>query len=606
MLDKLKLFNKEKQQQQNAANAAAAAASNKTQQLQQSKRTSSSSGFSSARSERSDSSLSLNDGHISQIKPPTMSVTTQRAAKESKISTKQSKLLASASLNVLQKKEQSKSTKLEKKEKSPARMRDESGSATMGRIAKAPRGCEKNSAKTASKTSLNSKAEAKAEQKLELRSESKLSLMMPTPKVLGSPSGTGLPKPIAAIKGTSKLPQQQQDLQRTIKSSNSSSNINVLKHENDDSGAQQPTMESSATAKLKNSQMKHHHHQEVSRNMYQQQQQQLLEHREQQQQESIEQQQQQQLQQQLLKKQQQQSFVKPLTILMETAQNKSSTHQQQKQKNLEQQQMQLHQLHHEQRQLQQQLQQQQQQQHELQQQLHEQQQQQQKQQQQQQQQQEQQHQQQKNLEKLNGPFYANTANATGIQNRVLPPKSATQSLSFTMEKQTQQLQQRHLQQLQQQQQFLKYHTIPSKLPPISSNIIYEEDQKPPDAVQPMRPLLRGYNSHVTLPTRGVRGGGAQQHFLSNDYGDPDLGGGQSGYCSDGDAIRSSNSSRFGAGSSARLTANRRYTADIDNGYLSEGSVGIGGLAASSSGSHGKHFLSMMRARTQLPTTIEER
>lgn len=151
----------------------------------------------------------------------------------------------------------------------------------------------------------------------------------------------------------------------------------------------------------------------------------------------------------------------------------------------------------------------------------------------------------------------------------------------------------------------KFHTIPSKI----VGTIYEskEEQLPPMAAQsasaaassvlPMRPLLRGYNSHVTLPTRGTRGG--QQHHPHQSYLDfceSDLG---QGYCSDGDALR--------VGSS---TSSSRYH-DIDNGYLSEGSSGLSGSGSGSGSagagvSHGKHFLSMMRARTQLPTTIEER
>jgi len=128
MLDKLKLFNKEKQQ--NAVNAASVASKSQIQ----SKRTSSSSGFSSARSERSDSSLSLNDGHGSQLKPPSISVSSQKPQPK----TKQSKLLAAQ-----QKKDQTnKATKLDKKEKSPARSlhKEESGnesrSSTMGRTGK--------------------------------------------------------------------------------------------------------------------------------------------------------------------------------------------------------------------------------------------------------------------------------------------------------------------------------------------------------------------------------------------------------------------------------------------------------------------------------------
>lgn len=116
----------------------------------------------------------------------------------------------------------------------------------------------------------------------------------------------------------------------------------------------------------------------------------------------------------------------------------------------------------------------------------------------------------------------------------------------------------------------KFNTVPSKL---MNGVIFEEEKQM--TVMPMRPLLRGYNSHVTLPTRGTRG----QHLVQ-EYCD-DMA--QGGYCSDGDALRKAS----GPGV--------RYT-DIENGYMSEGDGGV----------HGRQVLSMMRSRTQLPTTIEER
>jgi hypothetical protein len=117
----------------------------------------------------------------------------------------------------------------------------------------------------------------------------------------------------------------------------------------------------------------------------------------------------------------------------------------------------------------------------------------------------------------------------------------------------------------------KYNTVPTKPATTNDNIIYEQDEKP-NAVQPMRPLLRGYNSHVTLPIRGARG----QHTMMTEYSDEM---GQQGYCSDGDALRK---------------IPTRYSDVIENGYLSEG------------GTPTKHFMSLLRARSQLPTTIEER
>ncbi|XP_030381243.1 protein sickie-like [Scaptodrosophila lebanonensis] len=486
MLDKLKLFNKEKQQ--NAANAAAAV--NKTQI--QSKRTSSSSGFSSARSERSDSSLSLNDGNNSQIKPPSISVSVNKALQ--KHNTKQSKLLAAQ-----QKKEQSKASKLDKKEKSPARSLhkeelqqsgNESRSSTMGRTAKnsLPRGiaAEKNTAKTSSKSSLHSK------------SDSKSSLNVPSNqiKAVQSPSGTGLPKPIAAIKGTSKLPQPG-DSNKSLRLSGSTSQheLMLLKREPSDISSQ-GTQTNNISAEQS-------------------------------------------------------------TVPTSTSNNTSP--------------------------------------HIL-----------------------------KAMPPPSPPYYANSLpptlshishaggylsepstpqHSTYGGSRLPPPKSALSAprkLEYNAGP--------HIlaspgarSPLQRTPNSApntptaspsKFHTIPSKI----VGTIYEskEEQLPPSAgdegrlgVLPMRPLLRGYNSHVTLPTRGARGGAQQHHqpYMA-DFCETELG---QGYCSDGDALRVGNSANAG-----------RYH-DIDNGYLSEGSSGLG-----TNHSHGKHFLSMMRARTQLPTTIEER
>lgn len=131
---------------------------------------------------------------------PSISVGAQKAPPPK---TKQSKLLAAQ-----QKKDQTNNkARLDKKEKSSARSlnkdKDESGnesrSSTMGRTSKSSGlargigGVEKNTPKTASKSSLHSKSDSRSSLK--------------APQLLQSPSGTGLPKPIAAIKGTSKLPQ---------------------------------------------------------------------------------------------------------------------------------------------------------------------------------------------------------------------------------------------------------------------------------------------------------------------------------------------------------------------------------------------------------------
>ncbi|XP_055681373.1 protein sickie isoform X4 [Lutzomyia longipalpis] len=110
----------------------------------------------------------------------------------------------------------------------------------------------------------------------------------------------------------------------------------------------------------------------------------------------------------------------------------------------------------------------------------------------------------------------------------------------------------------------KFHTVPSK------QSLGEEEK--PVAVVPMRPLLRGYNSHVTLPTRGSR---SHRQFIVQGLTEELT---NQGYCSDSDGLKSLSS---------------KYM-EIDNGYLSEG------------GSPGKHLMSVIRQRQMLPTTIEER
>lgn len=121
----------------------------------------------------------------------------------------------------------------------------------------------------------------------------------------------------------------------------------------------------------------------------------------------------------------------------------------------------------------------------------------------------------------------------------------------------------------------KFNTIPSKLNGNGGSnqmatTIFEED-KQQGVMIPLRSIMRNYNSHVTLPTRGVRGG---QHLVNGYYEEN-----SHGYCSDGDALRKTPI---------------RYT-DVENGYLSEGGAVTN-----------PHFMSIFRNRPQLPTTIEER
>uniref|UniRef100_A0A182Q5T3 Protein sickie n=1 Tax=Anopheles farauti TaxID=69004 RepID=A0A182Q5T3_9DIPT len=154
----------------------------------------------------------------------------------------------------------------------------------------------------------------------------------------------------------------------------------------------------------------------------------------------------------------------------------------------------------------------------------------------------------------------------------------------------------------------KFHTVPTKIlnTPGSNHqsgpnqtTIYEQEEKQ-ITVLPMRPLLRGYNSHVTLPTRGTRGHHphhphvhhVHHQLMAADYCE-DFGGQGGGYCSDGDALR-------------KIPA--RYSDNLDNGYLSEGGGGGGGASMLTSAGRQQHasYISSLRARTQLPTTIEER
>ncbi|XP_049282347.1 uncharacterized protein LOC125763349 isoform X3 [Anopheles funestus] len=146
----------------------------------------------------------------------------------------------------------------------------------------------------------------------------------------------------------------------------------------------------------------------------------------------------------------------------------------------------------------------------------------------------------------------------------------------------------------------KFHTVPTKMlntgSPLGANqtTIYEQEEKQ-ITVLPMRPLLRGYNSHVTLPTRGTRGHHPHHphvhhhQLMTADYCE-DFNGQGGGYCSDGDALR-------------KIPA--RYSDNIDNGYLSEGGGSASILTSAGRQQHAS-YISSLRARTQLPTTIEER
>lgn len=118
----------------------------------------------------------------------------------------------------------------------------------------------------------------------------------------------------------------------------------------------------------------------------------------------------------------------------------------------------------------------------------------------------------------------------------------------------------------------KFHTVSSSNMSRGNTNFNEDTSNRQLNIKPMRPLLRGYTSHVTLPTRGMRGHG---HHMVSEYYD-DLG---KGYMSDGESLRNP-IMRF---------------SDIDNGYMSEG-----GLSR-----EGKHYLNILKGRTLLPSTIIE-
>lgn len=114
----------------------------------------------------------------------------------------------------------------------------------------------------------------------------------------------------------------------------------------------------------------------------------------------------------------------------------------------------------------------------------------------------------------------------------------------------------------------KFGTMPTKVNGVQTSsiatTIIEEDKEVTSAMIPMRPLMRGgFNNHMSSPSRLNR-------VAATGFYDEN---GQ-GYSSDGDSFRKTTTIRY---------------SDIENGYLSEG----------------PHFLSLLRNRTQLPSTIAE-
>lgn len=488
MLDKLKLFNKEK--------------SDRSSKTQISKRTSSSSGFSSARSERSDSSLSLNNDQTPNNGKST-GIPIQNKKPEVASKTK-SKLLASST------KSGSKDTltksKSDKKEKSPARM-----SADMSDSKIAVPKSQKSTAKTESKLKPISTNRKSMEQN---RSDSKTNLSQipppiknqsPVPVQTPAPAvNTGIPKPMAAIKGTTKNTHNQMTGQKSTESFNenikcdklsdiSNQNNNISNNTQDSNGKMQiiaPILIENAV-----NQQQHQHQQILANHL-----------------------------------QMQQAFNQQNISMHDSCHSKST----------------------------------------------------------------------------NGSSTGTASNSSESSGLIYRPSQSESGASDSMRTNASMSPTNKMILVQRQKHFgmqdtmikapsngsiastasssttgmssnaNKFNTVPTKQ--MQNGIIYEEEKQM--TVVPMRPLLRGYNSHLTLPTRGQQQQQQQRH-LAHEYND-DL---AQGYCSDGDALRN---------------MPVRYS-DIENGYMSEG-----GGVSSKNGNGMQQKPMLFRARTQLPTTIEER
>ncbi|XP_063697667.1 protein sickie-like [Culicoides brevitarsis] len=105
---------------------------------------------------------------------------------------------------------------------------------------------------------------------------------------------------------------------------------------------------------------------------------------------------------------------------------------------------------------------------------------------------------------------------------------------------------------------------------VAQNVVNGNKSSASPTVLPMRPLLRGYNNRVTLP-RNMKTGQLHADFCE------DLR--QQGYNSDSD-------------SPLMKSAQRTRYSDVESGYMSEGGS--------------SQFMSLLRNRSQLPTTIEEK
>lgn len=430
MLDKLKLFNKEK--------------SDRSSKTQISKRTSSSSGFSSARSERSDSSLSLNEGQASGK---------QNNLKKPEVITSKTKSKLLASTTKSGSKDTLSTKKVDKKDNSPAR----SENSQMCESKVVPPKVQKVTNKAESKLKLTGSLK-----KLEARSESKTSLsQIPAPK---SGNSTGIPKPMAAIKGTTKPPVYQTQYHKSEQNDVTGAKLNDISNQNisnSEDGKMQIVAPLMIEIAANNQFVRHMDHQQmVDSNISLRA---NCKHSKPTHNSSMD-----------LRSNSSESSI----IYRPTSESGSD----------------ISQMHH---------------------------------------------------SAMSPQHKVMMPHRKIDRNQTVPPVTASSN------------------------NVNKFNTVPTKVVNAANGIIYEEERQM--TIVPMRPLLRGYNSHLTLPTRGARG----QHMIS-EYTD-DIG---QGYCSDGDALRK---------------IQVRYS-DIENGYMSEG----GGM------SNAKHLTGLLRARTQLPTTIEER
>ncbi|GAB0099371.1 hypothetical protein DMENIID0001_152270 [Sergentomyia squamirostris] len=443
MLHKFKLFNREK--------------SDRTKQ-QTSKRTSSSSGFSSARSERSDSSLSLNDGQSNKVVTSGGKKGDQKTQKVG--STKQTTVGKMGNCN-----------------STAAKMKLDKGLSGSGRketdtqIPTAPKVQNKSTVAKAESVSSVGKSSSKSNTgpRMEVRSESRNSLSSVSKASVVVAANTGIPKPMAAIKGTSKPPatidrSKTEDTEVQNKLDISPSPINIMKHHQTNqyiSGQTEADHKTQIVNPLEGEKSSHQTNQHLS----------------------------------------------GVSIAMTDSTHSSSTHSTSTG---------LHSNSSESSVIY------------------------------------------RPSSESGSDIYHSRASylqsplRSVIPNRKLdrlPPHPAYRGASEPFRGDQQ-----------------KFHTVPSK------QSLGEEEK--PVAVVPMRPLLRGYNSHVTLPTRGTRG--HRTFIVPGGFCADDLT--TQGYCSDTDGLKPL-SNKYG---------------EIDNGYLSEG------------GSPGKHLMSVIRQRQMLPTTIEER